>query len=84
MRLLIFLYRMQRTATFIRRIFGYNAYFCSIQPQTESTSPFLNIIIFQKMAIFGAPSSTLGGNRRMRALTFLCGIQKESISYIYN
>ncbi len=29
--------------------------FGSVQPQSESTFPFLNIIIFQKMAIFGAP-----------------------------
>ncbi len=58
--------------------------FSSIQSQSESTSSFLNIIIFQKIAIFGAPSSTLAGDRYMRPLTFLYGIQKEWINYIYN
>ncbi len=57
------------------RIFG------SVQPQSESTFPFLNII-FQKMPIFGAPSFTL--DRNMRPLTFLHEIQKELINSIYN
>ncbi len=34
--------------------------FDSVQPQSEYTSMFLNITIFQKTAIFGDPSSTLG------------------------
>ncbi len=38
----------------IMRVFG------SVQPRNESTSPFLNIIIFQKMTIFGAPAPLLG------------------------
>ncbi len=56
----------------------------SVQPQSKSTSPFLNITIFQKMAIFGAPLLTLGADTHMHTLTFLYGIQKESINYIYN
>ncbi len=61
----------------IMHIFG------RIQLQSEATSSFLNITIFQKMRIFGAPSSTLGGDIHMCPLTFLYRIQKESINYIY-
>ncbi len=35
--------------------------FGSIVSQTESTSPFLYIIIFQRQVFFEPPSSTLGG-----------------------
>ncbi len=35
--------------------------FNSIQPQNEFTFSFLNIIIFQKMAIFGASDLHSGG-----------------------
>ncbi len=59
------------------RIFG------SVQQQSESTSPFLNIIIFQKMVIFGAHYLHYGEDRHMRSLTFLYRIQ-YSTTFIWS
>ncbi len=56
--------------------------FGSIQPQSESTSTFLNIIIFQKMSIFGAPSSTLQEDRHMHSPAFLYEIQRVDQLYL--
>ncbi len=54
------------------RIFGI------VQPQSESTSLFLNIMISKKMRTLGPPSSTLGGDRHIRPLTFLNRIQRST------
>ncbi len=70
-----FLYEIQCSTSFIWSIFGYNAYFwqrCALR--------WIYFLIFvhyniSKMAIFGAPSSTSGGDRHMRPLTFSYGIQ---------
>ncbi len=51
------------------RIFG------SIEAQTESTSPFLYIIIFQRWVSVGPPSSTLRGDRHKNLQTSLYEIQ---------
>ncbi len=63
----------------IIRIFG------SIQPQSESTSPFLNITIFQKMATFGTPSLH-SGERWTYASTdfFVQNFKSRSIMFIIN
>ncbi len=45
--------------------------FGSVQPQTESTFPFLYIIIFQRYESFEPPSSTLGGHRPICSQTSL-------------
>ncbi len=66
------LYRIQclfEAFSHIMRIFGH------VQPQSESTFPFLYIIIFQRWESFEPPSSTLWGDRHMRSWTFLYEIQ---------
>ncbi len=49
--------------------------FRSIEPQTESTFPFLYIKIFQTWESFEPPSSILGGDGHMPLWTFLYEIQ---------
>ncbi len=49
--------------------------FGSVELLSESTLPFLYIIIFQIWESLEPRSSTLGGDRHMRFLTFLYGIQ---------
>ncbi len=51
--------------------------------QTESTFPFLYIIIFQRWESFEPLSSTLGGDRHMRLRTFLYKIQHQK-TFILN
>ncbi len=51
------------------RIFG------GVEAQTESTSPFLYIFMFQRWVSFEPPSSIPGTDRHMRSLTFLYEIQ---------
>ncbi len=54
---LTFLYAIQSSTTFIWSVFGYNTNFWmrQVEPQSDSTFLFLNIIIFQNMTIFGDP-----------------------------
>ncbi len=46
-----------------------------VEPQTESTSLFLYIIIFQRWESSEPSGSIPGGDRHMRSQTFLCKIQ---------
>ncbi len=59
------------------RIFG------NVQPQSESTSLFLNIVLFQEMAIFGAfwLHSVVGGD--IWAHWLFCMEFKKSQSNVY-
>ncbi len=49
--------------------------FGSIEPSSESNLPSLNINKISDTLIFGAPSSTRGGDRHKRLRTFLNKIQ---------
>ncbi len=63
--------RLPTTFAFLNkmRIFG------NVEPQNESNFPFLYIIRFQTYWSLEPPSSTRGGDRHMRSLTFLSGIR---------
>ncbi len=54
------------------RIFG------GVDPQTESTSPFLYLIIFQRWESFEPSNFTLGEDRHKRSRTFLYEIQFQT------
>ncbi len=74
------LYRIQCSANFHLNHFWIKCeIFRSVQLQSESTSSFLNITIFQKMTIFRTPSSTLAWYRHMRPLTSSYRIQRLTI-----
>ncbi len=55
--------------SYIMRIFG------TVEPHTESTLPFLYIMIFQRWQYFEAPSSTPEEDRHVHLLTFLYRLQ---------
>ncbi len=50
----------------------------SVEVQSESIFTFLYIIIVQWWKSLEAPSSTPGGDRHMRSLAFLYGIQRST------
>ncbi len=71
---LTFLYGIQCSTTLIWSLFEYNAYFWQHWALKPIYFPIF-VPYMSMMAIFGTPSSTPGGDRLMRPLTFLYGIQ---------
>ncbi len=78
MRLLTFLCGIQYSTTYIWSIIGYKAYFWQCQALKWICFPVFVHYNFSMMAIFRAPSSIPFGDRRMRLLTFLYGIQRST------
>ncbi len=67
--------KFNSTQSLLKQFFYIIGDFGSLQPKNESTFPFQYNIIFKTYQSLKPPSSTPGGDRDVRPLTFLYEVQ---------